>query len=383
MEQHKPNIILLSETHITEEINDCELEVSGYDIVRCNSDSRHTGGVIVYIKSHISYTVISNINIERNWFLAVKITKGYEPGIFGLVYHSPNGNVGLFLKSFEEWCDNVIDMTKTNTIIGDFNINWSGNHANREKLLNLCNYLNIHQKVKSFTRITKSSKTLIDLVFSNNKNIKVQVLDNLKISDHQTLHIIDERLKNKFVFSETVEIKDWSRYSKSEANKLCAKQNFECISGFDLNLKTEMFSEKLNQVLDQLVSTKKVNTHFSNKWFSMDIKNLQVVRDLCYKIARSTNTDVAWQDYSKSRNQYTNALKKSKSEYIQQEIENTKHDNKKMWKILKGLLQQKYKTKNSLIFQNIILLMKLKKLLKNLISISLIVLKKLRIVFQI
>lgn len=151
-----------------------------------------------------------------------------------------------------------------------------------------------------------------------------------------------------------MEVKDWSRYSKSEANKLCSEQNFQSLTGVDINSKTEMFTEKLNNVLDQLVSTKKVNTQFSNKWFTLDLKNLQLERDAYYKIARSTNADIAWQDYGKSRNQYTNALKKSKSEYIQQEIENTKHDNKKMWKVLKGLLKEKHKDKSSLSFDNII-----------------------------
>lgn len=47
------------------------------------------------------------------------------------------------------------------------------------------------------------------------------------------------------------------------------------------------------------------------------------------------------QNGDKSRNQYTNALKKSKSAYIQQEIENSKNDNKKMWEVLKRIVKTK------------------------------------------
>lgn len=101
-------------------------------------------------------------------------------------------------------------MTKTNIIAGDFNINWNKETSYREHLKHIAEYLGIRQKVKSATRITKSSKTLIDLVFSNNNNIKVQVLNNLKFSDHQTLHIINDRSKKNSVFKELVEVKDWS-----------------------------------------------------------------------------------------------------------------------------------------------------------------------------
>lgn len=87
-----------------------------------------------------------------------------------------------------------------------------------------------------------------------------------------------------------MELKDWSKYSKSVANKLCAEENFQSISEVNLNLKTEMHSEKFNHVLHQLVSTEKVNRQFSNKWITLDLKNLQVDRDAFYKMATSQET---------------------------------------------------------------------------------------------
>lgn len=38
--------VILSETHVTSEICDVELEIENYDMIRFNSHSIHTGGVI-------------------------------------------------------------------------------------------------------------------------------------------------------------------------------------------------------------------------------------------------------------------------------------------------------------------------------------------------
>lgn len=187
--ESNPKIVFLSETHITENIEESEIYIQGYNLVQCLSDSRHTGGVLMYIKANISYSVVSSTMIDRNWLLAVRITKGFTPGIYGVIYHSPNGNHNLFIESFENWCDDVLDLSTMNMITGDFNINWIKNDYISDKLKSLCNYLYLKQKVSDYTRISKYSKTLIDLVLTNNTNLKVEMVDSLNVSDHREQYI--------------------------------------------------------------------------------------------------------------------------------------------------------------------------------------------------
>lgn len=72
-------------------------------MIRCNSDSRHTGGVVLYIKRTIQFTVVSNISYKRNWMLAIKIISGYNKCILGVLYRSPNNNLNTFLEFLEDW----------------------------------------------------------------------------------------------------------------------------------------------------------------------------------------------------------------------------------------------------------------------------------------
>ena len=44
-----PDIICLSETRTTEEIEDFEIRITDYNLIRVDSKNRHTGGVIIYI----------------------------------------------------------------------------------------------------------------------------------------------------------------------------------------------------------------------------------------------------------------------------------------------------------------------------------------------
>ena len=46
MKKINPAIIALSETRLTDEIEDSEVNVPGYSMIRCNAESRNTGGFI-------------------------------------------------------------------------------------------------------------------------------------------------------------------------------------------------------------------------------------------------------------------------------------------------------------------------------------------------
>ena len=66
-------IYCFTETHTTEEIQDDELYVDEYYLIRCNSNSRFTGGIIMYVYKYITAEIICNVNFENKvWFLGVR-----------------------------------------------------------------------------------------------------------------------------------------------------------------------------------------------------------------------------------------------------------------------------------------------------------------------
>lgn len=67
LNSEKPVAAILSETHVTDDINDNEIMVKGYNILLCNSHSRHTDGVIFYVKKNVMFKVIKVVILTRSY----------------------------------------------------------------------------------------------------------------------------------------------------------------------------------------------------------------------------------------------------------------------------------------------------------------------------
>lgn len=70
----QPEILCISETHVTSEIGDNELHIPGYIVTLCYSNSTHTGGTIIYIKEHLKFTTLKQVYIDYNyWSTWIKV----------------------------------------------------------------------------------------------------------------------------------------------------------------------------------------------------------------------------------------------------------------------------------------------------------------------
>jgi len=87
-------------------------------VVRCDSESRGTGGVILYIRNDIKYEIILREKITSNcWCAAIEI----KDKAIAVVYHSPNASDGDFIRFLEDIVD-ILVMKEQCVLIGDFNI---------------------------------------------------------------------------------------------------------------------------------------------------------------------------------------------------------------------------------------------------------------------
>ncbi|KAK9710338.1 hypothetical protein QE152_g26053 [Popillia japonica] len=129
---------MLSETHVTEGILDSEISIKGYNILRCNSYSRHTGGVIMYVKLGVRYLEKANVVFRNNtWILGIDVSYGFTKGFYGVLYHSPSTSDAEFLTFFDTWCDANLDSRGVFTVAGDFNIDMSKDTIYSKKLKNI------------------------------------------------------------------------------------------------------------------------------------------------------------------------------------------------------------------------------------------------------
>jgi exonuclease III len=135
VEQLNPCLLMCSETCLTDNIDDNEINLIGYNLHRCDSHSRHTGGVLMYIRSNIKSEVIFNKSYGKNlWCLSVHVKCCALDGIYTTVYHSPNSSHAELMNYFENVIENCYDAAKLNIFVGDFNIDMSRNSTYSDKL---------------------------------------------------------------------------------------------------------------------------------------------------------------------------------------------------------------------------------------------------------
>jgi hypothetical protein len=347
MNKEKPVFLGLTETHVTEDFEDQEVEIKEYNVWRSDSDSRHTGGVLFYVREDILSRVVKKTAVGKNyWSIIVNIMVQDKNFYICLIYRSPNGKASLFFEYLDELGD-WINVTGNNIIImGDFNFNWADQHDNYCKnLKKWVNDIGLKQTVDDITRTTKTSGTIIDLVITNIGNIysKVNVIP--KISDHNNIYIYLDNLNASSVNKKINSI------VKIDYDKLNVELN-KCtwIDSKDSNKIWENISNNIklckNKSTTEIIRKKNMKI---NRWFNQEVKNAIKEKENSYKefhlrkIAGNNHIDIykSWDKYKKHRNKASNVLKKAKKNWFEQRIDTVKNDPKKMWITLKQLIAPK------------------------------------------
>jgi len=103
----------------------------------------------------------------------IEVKEKWYKGVMMVVYHSPSASDADFLGFLVDIVEDLI-IKRECIVIGDFNIDLMVNFFYTKKLQTTMNSMGMKQHVNKPTRITKQSRSIINLVFSN-KEIEVSV----------------------------------------------------------------------------------------------------------------------------------------------------------------------------------------------------------------
>lgn len=336
---YHPDFIILSETCVTSEIDDSEIGIDGYKNVICNSHSRFTGGVLIYIKKGIRSQVVEILNLSNVWCIKMCIWMNDEKWTVAVFYRSPSSSTIDFLTFFSNWCLCSIKDKDNILVMGDFNIDLLTKNRYAEKMLEILTDQGLCQIVNQPTRITEHSATLIDYVITN-KDLKSRVKYVIdardKITDHETISI-DVQIQKK----PEIKRKEYSvlRYTKEHFDSCLITEGFHNIfSKDDLNDLSNSFSEKLNKCCEKLTVKKLAPQFEGKKWFNFDLLRLKNEKIRAYNIASLNKTSDNWLRYKNIRNKYKKEIRMAKSDYIISKISATEGNQIEMWKTLKNIV---------------------------------------------
>ena len=268
-------------------------------------------------------------------------------------------------------------------ILGDLNINLHQNvstlgqenksiikDANKissetNKYLEFYKTFGLKQLIKSPTRVTPNTSTLIDHILTNtNEKITQCGLTNTGLSDHQTIFCRRKIKKEKVGDHKQISFKFLKTYSVDEYEKARDKVTFPNYEKYH-NIKKAYndFFQKLIEVVNNIAPLKTARIkNTSNEWFDREIAEKLSIRDKLFKKFKSSRLNIDWEIYKEARNEVQKTIKQKKKQYLEEKLSENIAKPKELWQTLKslGLPNKKnspsnicLKNKNGLLFDSL------------------------------
>lgn len=344
----RPDIICITETHVTSDIPDNEIALKNYNVSRTDSDNHRTGGVLTYVKKGIHFRSGKVASIDGSWINIIKININNGLTICNL-YRSPSSSLSKFCKMITKLTDELGEERNDLILLGDFNIDVLKNVNYSKKLLKELEVLGLRQQVNLPTRSTMTSETIIDLVFSN-FYINTKVLDTPKLSDHNIVICDIPRLNEIVCKKENYSSRDYRHFNSMEfQNELSMYINK--IKWLDERTNEKEFDTMCDNLINSIslslnkcapYKVKKLEYNWEKKpWINKSIVEKMKERDKLFRKAKLSKLTSDLIGYKKLRNMVVQLIKNSKRSFYESKIDNNKRDTKKLWKSLKELIGDK------------------------------------------
>ena len=186
---HKPGVLAISESWLNSKVRNAEVEIDGYKLFRLDRLHKPGGGVCAYVRTDIKSQKLNHLSqtLENNFqqlWLHLQLNKCKSLAIC-VAYRPPNCPLHCFDSTFKPAYIEALLLKNPIVIMGDLNCSMLNTNVNSESLTNPCKELNLIQVIKSPTRITATSESLIDVILvSNPKLTKSSGVFKTLISDH-------------------------------------------------------------------------------------------------------------------------------------------------------------------------------------------------------
>ncbi|KAI5726683.1 hypothetical protein M8J76_006735 [Diaphorina citri] len=306
-------MLCMSETRLSEtEMKNINLE--GFSLMSCyKRDTMEGGGVAIFVRDSLLSdfeelklkTQPCDLHFE---FCAVENKKSNS--VFICVYRSnnPRSNLMTFLEKLDMLLGEV--HTRNIFLMGDFNINILVLSPVTAEFTGILNSFNLVPLINAHTRVTDSSATCIDNIFTNVcTDTDISRPLNLKsgLSDHHcqlvTIVLSEPPPKIKKFQSRSFTLENKARFSE----KLLDENWAEVYNTHGVNNKLDAFYDKILRIFDSCFQfkTNTVKHHYHKKWITTGIKKSCKIKNQLFRLSRTTD-DIVFKDYYK---RYTKILR--------------------------------------------------------------------------
>jgi hypothetical protein len=339
------DIITLSETWLNNEIDNASLNLIGFQVPlrKDRFTNEGYGGVLAWVS--IRLAVKRRLDFELNDLEAMwlEIRSHNNKFLLCIIYRPPNSTT-LFWDRLQESFDLAMDSNIPYImIIGDLNADPTTLEGRKLALFAESNFLTQH--ITEPTRITQTSKTIVDQCLSNFPHIvnNPRVQQPVSTNDHSTIGLdLLFRHKKSKSYKRTM----W-QFDQCDINKLHNKiTNADFDKHYDANTPEMVFenwSLHFKEIISSSIPNKEVTVRQCDKpWFNGYLRRLLRKKNRIHCKAKTENSNIRWTQFRETRNHYFNEVKRLKSEFEQNKqlmlVNEGLRNPKKWWSVLNSFL---------------------------------------------
>ena len=336
---YKPHVITISETWLSGNITDEQIQINDYILFRSDRSNRRGGGVATYVSTKLKPLLISAqvdsedidcLFVQLNLHLNKKLT-------IGNFYRAPSASADSARAILATI--NSLSCPTELIILGDFNWNWNSPASSNEK--KLFESIHLTQLITEPTRVTDTTSTLLDLIFVSHPNriTKSGVLPDC-FSDHCVIYCVWKinlpRLPPKLInirqskqinienFIQDVVSIDWDRFQ---------------LIPF-VNEAWSFFLEEFTKVIDKHAPWKSVRVKGRHlPWINSDLISLFRRRDNAWAKYRASKEQADWDTYKQLRNFCKTQTRNAEANYYRNSLCQDFKNPKQFWKRLNNILR--------------------------------------------
>ena len=359
-------IICFSETWILKDFTIFHELFPGYNSYHsCRNGTRPSGGVTILIDEKYDNHELSDLstNNENLETVFANITHNNKLIKIGCCYRPPSSsNIDQFIS---ELYDKILAIELHSCdfyLCGDFNLDLLKVNEDRNvtKFIDTLSTLTLLPTIVKPTRVTETSFTLIDNIFTNRIHDVHSGILEIEITDHFPVFAI---LKHDPIITGDKYKIEYRAFHESNLQNF-----FENLSSYTNNdfISQENVNESLNNLdkilLDELNKCCPIKTKYispreqKNPWINSEVKSLIKRRENYHKLYLGRKMTKV--EYNRFRNYVTNRIRITKKNYFTNLFNNLKNDIKKTWNSINKLLKPgkslKKKHIKSILFNGVI-----------------------------
>ena len=320
------HIFGVTESHTNFTIQDSELHIDGYITVRKDRTTGIGEGVVCYIRDDLKWhrrTDLEQSGIECIW---IELFLAKSSSILISIIYKPQ------------------DENKETIMAGDLNCNYIVTKDHKE-IKDTIKFNGMKQVITSPTRITLTSRTLIDIVVTTHGNYvdETIVLAN-SVSDHDLIGIVRKIHIQKYQ-PRKIFTRDYSKFNVENFKNDLRNLPWERV------INTTVFNKGWDIFKELIVSVINIHAPIKQKlvrgkdcqWMTPEIQKTMKDRDYHLKKARQTGCELHWSTYRRLRNSVTRIIRSRKAKYHKTQLQENVNDPAAFWKYVKKCFPTKSK----------------------------------------